>query len=136
MRSKVVSGKAVVFGAAALVALMLGIVLVAIFLGRMAQPFRDLPEFPAQSYRDGQPLWTVPAYRLRGRLQNIVAASEDQSAYLIILASEKSKGNPTSLPVIVPTSASQVPLQREQRLVMSVSLGRNGEIVANECLVE
>lgn len=95
--------------------------------------FRKLPEFPVASFCAGDPLWGNSSYRLSGVLDNMILESQDRKKYLVSIIPE---GASVPLPVIIPVKASQVPLQRQQKLLIEVGVDSSGRIIASQCLVE
>ena len=96
-------------------------------------PFRKLPEFPAAEYRQGDPMWSNSSYRLSGTIDNIILESKNRKNYLVAITP---KGARSPLPVIVPSSASKTPLQRQQNLTFKVTVDSSGRIVASDCAID
>jgi len=97
-----------------------------------SNPLRNLPEFPVEEYRQGDPMWRNSSYRLSGTLDNIILESKSRKNYLVSITP---KGARAPLPVIVPSSASKTPLQRQQNLTLKVTVDSSGRIIASDCVI-
>jgi|GEM_PF-1178547 len=102
-------------------------------VSRGNNPFRNLPEFPVAEYRRGDPLWSNSSYRLSGTLDDIILESKNSKHFLVAITV---KGTGFPLPVIIPSKASKVPLQRQQNLSLKVSVDSSGRIIASDCAID
>lgn len=128
---KILSKLAVAFAALVLAAGAGGFAIS--LVNRGSNSFRNLPEFPATEYRQGELLWNNSFYRLSGTLDNIVLESNNHENYLIAVVAKDQKA---SLPVVIPTKASKSPLQRQQNLSLKVSIDSSGRIIASDCVID
>lgn len=95
------------------------------FLGNTGSVAK-LPSFPIQSYMDGGNLWSDEDYALEGKVENVLLRAEDRRKYLVSI---RPKESDFVLPVIFEKSDSGGnPVQREQKLLLKVHLGTDGEI--------
>lgn len=91
--------------------------------------FTNLPAFPVRAFIDNSSLWDKSDYILRGRVENVLMRSQDDTRALISFQPE---ANDLLLPIVITLTDSKLLPQREQRLVMRVRLGPRGEILAED----
>jgi hypothetical protein len=95
------------------------------FLGNTSS-LAKFPPFPVQSYMDGGNLWSDEHYALEGKVENVLLRADDRTKYLISI---RPKGSDFVLPVIIEKETSGGSLvRREQKLLLKVHLGTDGEI--------
>jgi hypothetical protein len=123
--------------------LMTGAVIVAVFVivsffafskkAYSKNNFNKCPAFPADSYLNGDALWSNSDYVITGSFQNILLQQRVSDSTLCTVAIEDKK---VPLPVIFTASAAKIPLQREQKIKVLVHVEDDGRIVATDCVVE
>ena len=99
------------------------------FLMNRSNPLSKLPPFPVDSYLGGGNLWSDEAYRLEGRIDNVLARTPERTALLVSVHPE---GSEKRLPVIVRTDEKKKPVQREQQLILKVVLGDSQQLVCTD----
>lgn len=85
----------------------------------------NLPEFPVDSYFAGGNFLSGSDFKLSGRVDNIILRSADQATVLVSL---DPGGAGRKIPVLVKAGSKGRPIQREQNLLMKVSLGVRKEV--------
>jgi len=94
-----------------------------------SQPYKDLPAFPVESYMEGKNLWGREEYRVEGKVDNVILGSPSGNTLLV---SFRPEGTGLLLPVILEKSGGKAAIQREQKLVMKVTIGKASQILCNE----
>lgn len=98
---------------------------VAFVMFRKPDEFAKLPAFPIDTYMKGKDLWSHEDYRVEGRVDNVLMRSPGGDKLLVAIQPD---GSDLRIPVLMQTTGGAVPIQREQRLVLRVNLGRASEI--------
>ena len=80
-----------------------------------------LPDFPVARYVESGNLWSHEDYKIKGRINNILLRSDNGQKWLLSIKPDDSD---TILPVII--------LQREQKILLRVSLDGDGYIICQE----
>ena len=91
--------------------------------------FAKLPAFPVDTYLNGGDLWSYEKYKIECRIDNVLLRSEDKTSLLI---SVQPDGSDVRLPVLVARDENNMPVQREQNLILEVSLGNSREIICGD----
>lgn len=118
------------------VSILVGLVLVLGLVGGAAfmylngaNQFSKLAAFPVDNYMDSAGLWSQQDYRLEGRVDNIIAYTNDKGS---VLLSMQPKGSDRRVPVVVQAVNAGKPLQREQDVVLKVTLGNQKQIICSD----
>jgi len=107
--------------------LILGVSLVVVF--KKPDPYAELAAFPVESYMEGKDLWGREEYKMEGKVDNVILSSPGGSTLLVSIRPE---GSGLLLPVLLEKSGGKAPIQREQKLVMKVTLGKASQILCRE----
>lgn len=91
------------------------------------------PDFPMESYRNGDFLYSGNTYKICGVVDNVLAQSKDGKLFMLSLLPENS-GAP--LPIIVPSKLPKRPLQRQQRISLALVVLSNKALIATVCSPE
>jgi len=91
------------------------------------------PEFPVESYLDGDTLWSNTDYVLEGTFQNILLQQQGSDRVLCSVITDNKK---IPLPVIFNPSSVKTPLQRQQKIRAMVRVDDDGRIIASDCVVQ
>ena len=94
-----------------------------------SSPYKELPAFPVESYMEGKNLWGREEYRMEGKVDNVILGSSGGNTLLV---SFRPEGTGLLVPVVLEKSGGKASIQREQKLVMKVSIGKASQIVCNE----
>lgn len=98
---------------------------IAFVLLRKPDQFAKLTAFPIDSYMDGKDLWSHEDFKLEGRVDNVILRSASGGKLLVAL---QPTGSDLRLPILLEKGDGKIPVQREQKLVMKVNLGRASQI--------
>lgn len=93
---------------------------------RRPNQFANLPAFPVENYMEGKSLWSREDYKVEGRVDNVIQRS---AAGNILLVSIQPAGFDLRLPVLIEEKEGRVPIQREQNLILRVSVGTASQIL-------
>lgn len=120
------------------IALSIGLLLVVIgtglaFIAAQPSQISKLTNFPVDTYMSGKKDFGEENYKLSGRVDNVLLRSDNREKLLI---SVQPKGSKVCIPILLAKSNEKVPIQREQKLLFQVSLGKNQEIVATQYIAE
>lgn len=99
------------------------------FYVRSADKLSKLPPLPVDAYLAGGNLWSDEEYKLEGRIDNVIYRSDDRSTLVV---SVQPTGSTRRLPVVVKPDAKKKPLQREQVLVLKISVGAKKQLVCSD----
>lgn len=88
-----------------------------------------LPTFPIETYMEGRNLWNHEDYKIEGRIDNVILRSASGETLLVAI---QPAGSDLRLPVLLAKRAGKVPVQREQNVILKVSLGSASEIQCKE----
>jgi len=91
------------------------------------------PEFPLESYLDGDTLWSNTDYVLEGTFQNIILQQQGSDRVLCSVITDNKK---IPLPGIFNPSSVKTPLQRQQKIRTMVRVDDDGRIIASDCVVQ
>ncbi|RYD84412.1 MAG: hypothetical protein EOP84_05570 [Verrucomicrobiaceae bacterium] len=94
-----------------------------------SQPYKELPAFPVESYMEGKNLWGREEYRMEGKVDNVILGSSGGNTLLV---SFRPEGSGLLVPVVLEKSGGKTSVQREQKLIMKVTLGKASQIVCSE----
>lgn len=118
---------------ALILTLLVGLLLVtgamAFILLRKPDAFANLPAFPIDSYMDGKNLWSHEDYKVEGRVDNVILRSPSGEKLLVAI---QPTGSDLRLPVLLEKRGGKIPIQREQHLVMKVTLGPSSQIQCSQ----
>lgn len=91
--------------------------------------FSKLPALPVDSYLKGANLWSHDAYKIEGRVDNVIfrALQKDE-----VVASIQPTGTKVRLPVVIQMGEGMKPVQLEQELVLKVTVGDAQTLLCKE----
>lgn len=98
-----------------------------------SDPFAKLPELPVDSYLSDGNLWSYDAYRVEGRVDNIVFRARDKE---VMVASIQPAGTKVRLPVVIVPTEKMKQVQLEQELVMKVTVTGEQTLVCKEYMTK
>jgi hypothetical protein len=97
----------------------------AVLLVKRGDTFAKLNPFPVRQYLEGGKFWGDEAYKLEGRVDNVILPS---GAGDTLLASIEPEGSAVRLPVLIHRKIGMKPVQRDQRLIFKVEFGKLQEL--------
>lgn len=101
----------------------------AALLLKSADTFAKLNPFPVRQYLDGGKFWGDEAYKLEGRVDNVILSS---GAGDTLLASIEPDGSAVRLPLLIHRKTGMKPVQRDQKLIFKVEFGKLQDLHCRE----